>query len=127
MLKKIRNIAYVVLLLICSGVSQHTATDDIAIDMLLFGGIIGIWVIYIFLSFISKKGKEINSEYKNYNSNKRSKEEKIYSQIYSEIESNTFRKGLMAKALEQSHGDRKKAESLYVKFRFQSIKDENAK
>ena len=106
---------------------KRLVNDDNDIYIAFFGGIFSIWVIYIFLIFISKKGKEINNGYKNYNSNKRSKEEKIYSQIYTEIKSNTFKKGLMAKALEQSNGDRKKAESLYVKFRFQSIKDENAK
>jgi len=55
--------------------------------------------------------------------NRRFSDEKIYEQVLSEIETNNFRKGLMAKALANSKGDEKKARALYIKLRYQSIKD----
>ena len=55
---------------------------------------------------------------------KRFKDEKIYSQVLSEIESNDYRKGLLAKALSQASGNEEKSRAIYIKLRYQSIKDE---
>jgi len=55
---------------------------------------------------------------------KRIDDEKIYNQVLSEIESNNFRKGLMAKALAKAKGDEKKSRAIYIELRYQSIKDE---
>ena len=56
--------------------------------------------------------------------NKRFKDEKIYSQVLSEIESNDYRKGLLAKALSEAKGNEEKSRAIYIKLRYQSIKDE---
>ena len=55
---------------------------------------------------------------------KRFKDEKIYSQVLSEIESNDYRKGLLAKALSQASGNEEKSRAIHIKLRYQSIKDE---
>ena len=55
---------------------------------------------------------------------KRFKDEKIYSQVLSEIESNDYRKGLLAKALSEANGNEEKSRAIYIKLRYQSIKDE---
>jgi hypothetical protein len=55
---------------------------------------------------------------------KRFKDEKIYSQVLSEIESNDYRKGLLAKALSEASGNEEKSRAIYIKLRYQSIKDE---
>lgn len=51
-------------------------------------------------------------------------EEKIYEQVFREIESGLRRDGLWAKALQESRGNEQEAKALYIKFRVQSIKDE---
>ena len=51
-------------------------------------------------------------------------EDEIYEQIMIEIEEDKKVKSTWAKALAQSDGDRDKAESLYIKFRFIDIKNE---
>ena len=94
------------------------------IFLFFWGGLFCIWETFFVLRLTIKKGKEINDKYKSNSIDKRKEEEKIYSKIYSEIQSNELKEGLMAKALAKSHGDKQKAEALYVQFRFQSLKDD---
>ena len=54
-------------------------------------------------------------------------EEKIYSTIAKEIESNKLKKGLWTKAFSESEGDEKKTKALYIKYRFDQIQDSNKK
>jgi len=51
-------------------------------------------------------------------------EEKYYELVASELENGMRKKGLWLKALSKSNGDENKANSLYVSFRVQAIKDE---
>ena len=53
------------------------------------------------------------------------KEEALYKRVLDEMESGTRRTGIMAKALADSLGDKDKAESLYIKYRMQTIADED--
>ena len=53
------------------------------------------------------------------------KEEALYKRVLDEMESGTTRTGIMAKALADSLGDKDKAESLYIKYRMQTIADED--
>ena len=55
------------------------------------------------------------------------KEEALYKRVLDEIESGKTRTGIMAKALADSLGDKGKAESLYIKYRMQTIADEDKK
>ena len=53
------------------------------------------------------------------------KEEALYKRVLDEIESGKTRTGIMAKALADSLGDKGKAESLYIKYRMQTLADED--
>jgi len=50
-------------------------------------------------------------------------EEAFYKQVLEEVESGRMRKGIYAKALADSLGDGGKAQSLYIKYRVQSLID----
>lgn len=52
-------------------------------------------------------------------------EESLYQDVMAELDSGDIQAGLMAKAIEDSDGDENKAEELYIKYRVQSIRDEN--
>ena len=54
----------------------------------------------------------------------RKNEEWLYEKVLNEVESGNLRRGLYAKALAESGGDEKKAQSLYLKLRVQSIIDD---
>jgi hypothetical protein len=66
--------------------------------------------------------KEINNKLKG--AEGRIREEIIYAAVMKEIKSGSKREGLWAKALSGSEGNKSKAESLYIKYRVQSIEDE---
>ena len=51
-------------------------------------------------------------------------EEALYKQVLDEVESGVMRKGIYAKALADGLGDESKAQSLYIKYRVQSLLDE---
>jgi hypothetical protein len=51
-------------------------------------------------------------------------EEALYKQVLDEVESGVMRKGIYAKALADSSGDGGKAQSLYIKYRVQSLAEE---
>lgn len=51
-------------------------------------------------------------------------EEKLYEQVAVEVSQGKIRNGLWTKALANSDGAEKKAKSLYIKYRVQSIIDE---
>jgi hypothetical protein len=51
-------------------------------------------------------------------------EEALYKQVLDEVESGVMRKGIYAKALADGLGDVGKAQSLYIKYRVQSLADE---
>ena len=51
-------------------------------------------------------------------------EEALYKQVLDEVESGVMRKGIYAKALADGLGDEGKAHSLYIKYRVQSLIDE---
>ena len=51
-------------------------------------------------------------------------EEKVYQQVLHEIEAGQVREGLWAKALSNSNGKKKKAKSLYISYRVQSLIDQ---
>ena len=51
-------------------------------------------------------------------------EEAFYKQVLEEVESGNMRKGIYAKALADSSGDLGKANSLYIKYRVQSLVEE---
>ena len=53
-------------------------------------------------------------------------EEQIYEQIALELQANDIRSGLWTKAFAQAGGDEKKAKSLYISYRYQSLLDELA-
>ena len=51
-------------------------------------------------------------------------EEALYKQVLDEVESGVMRKGIYAKALADGLGDEGKAQSLYIKYRVQSLVEE---
>lgn len=53
-------------------------------------------------------------------------EETLYAQVVKELEAGIRRDGIWAKALIDSNGDQDKAKTLYVRYRVQSLKDEDA-
>lgn len=53
----------------------------------------------------------------------RTRDEVLYEFVLDEIEKNEVSKGLWAKAVATANGDNKKVDSLYLKYRVQSIKD----
>jgi hypothetical protein len=54
----------------------------------------------------------------------RKADESLYQQALQELESDSINKGVYAKALADSSGDEAKAHSLYIKYRVQSLLDE---
>ena len=50
-------------------------------------------------------------------------EEEFYELAYEEIESGNLKKGLWAKAFSESEGDENKTKALYIKYRFDQIKE----
>jgi hypothetical protein len=54
----------------------------------------------------------------------RKREEEIYAMVLNEIERGKKQKGLWAKAIAESEGNKSKIQSLYIQFRVQSIEDE---
>ncbi|AKO53503.1 hypothetical protein ABA45_14665 [Marinobacter psychrophilus] len=54
----------------------------------------------------------------------RLQEEQLYEQVIQELSHGEKRGGLWAKALANSDGSEQRAESLYIRYRVQSIKDE---
>jgi maltodextrin utilization protein YvdJ len=52
-------------------------------------------------------------------------EEAFYQRVLEEVESGQMRKGIYAKALADSSGNLGKANSLYIKYRVQSLMDEH--
>ena len=55
------------------------------------------------------------------------KEEALYKRVLDEMDSGKTRTGIMAKAIADSLGDTAKAQSLYIKYRMQTIADEDKK
>lgn len=51
-------------------------------------------------------------------------EEQLYDIVAKEIKNGNIREGLWAKALAKSEGDQERANSLYIEYRVQSLKDE---
>ena len=66
--------------------------------------------------------KKINNKLKGKEGRKR--EEIVYEMVIAELEKGYKNKGLLAKALADSGGEKSKAESIYIKYRVQSLKDE---
>ena len=56
----------------------------------------------------------------------RKADESLYQQALQELESDSINKGVYAKALADSSGDEAKAHSLYIKYRVQSLDDEQS-
>ena len=54
----------------------------------------------------------------------RKREEILYEMVIAELEKGYKNKGLLAKALADCGGEKSKAESIYIKYRVQSLKDE---
>ena len=52
------------------------------------------------------------------------KEEALHKRVLEELNSGNVRTGIMAKAMADSLGDKDKAESLYIKYRVQILRDE---
>jgi hypothetical protein len=67
----------------------------------------------------------ISDRFKNARILSRLIEEKIYEMVYQEMASGDRRDGLWLKAIQKSDGNEEKANSLYIEYRVQSIKDEN--
>ena len=61
---------------------------------------------------------------KNQSVNDRVAEEKRYDQVASELRNGVKKDGLWLKSLENSRGNEEKAKSIYIKYRIQSLKDE---
>ena len=55
----------------------------------------------------------------------RMNEERLYEYVVNEIKGGSRREGLWGQALEKANGNTKKTESIYIKLRVQSLKDEN--
>ena len=53
----------------------------------------------------------------------RDREEIIYASVLEELEKGKKKKGLWAKAIADSEGDKDKIEALYIKYRVQSFED----
>ena len=70
----------------------------------------------LFGKFIRKKASD--------NAFSRIAEETLYQQALTEVESGKMKKGVYAKALADSSGDAGRAQSLYLKYRVQSLIDE---
>ena len=70
----------------------------------------------LFGKFLRKKASD--------NAFSRIAEETLYQQALTEVESGKMKKGVYAKALADSSGDAGRAQSLYLKYRVQSLIDE---
>ena len=66
--------------------------------------------------------KKLNNKLKGKEGRKR--EEILYEMVIAELEKGYKNKGLLAKALSDCGGEKSKAESIYIKYRVQSLKDE---
>jgi hypothetical protein len=114
----IRNFAYIAWFIIWCVVWANISPEDVGEAAIGFLCIfISIPIVHFILSKICYLALSVPK-------NKRFKDEKIYSQVLSEIESNDYRKGLLAKALSQASGNEEKSRAIYIKLRYQSIKDE---
>ena len=109
----IRNFAYIACVLFIYFFQDDVGSNPLGVGVVI---IFTITIVYVILAKICS----IPSGMKN----KRYKDEKIYSQVLLEIESNDYRKGLLAKALAEAGGDEKKSRAIYIKLRYQSIKDQ---
>ena len=117
----IKNIGYIACFIGTSAIlslSSRSNTDEVLLGafIILVSIYAGHFVLVRLIDFLY----EIPTKRKM----KRIDDEKIYNQVLSEIESNNFRKGLMAKALAEAKGDEKKSRAIYIELRYQSIKDE---
>jgi len=116
----IRNLAYIVLgmILLFEYIDDNIPPEDLGVVAFIVGSwVLGISIVHFILSKICYLALSVPKS-------KRFKDEKIYSQVLSEIESNDYRKGLLAKALSEANGNEEKSRAIYIKLRYQSIKDE---
>ena len=113
----IRNFAYIACFIIWYVVSSKYPGDEMNVDISFVIFFISIPIVHFILSKICYLALSAPKS-------KRLKDEKIYNQVLSEIESNDYRKGLLAKALSEANGNEEKSRAIYIKLRYQSIKDE---
>jgi len=113
----IRNFAYIACFIIWCVVSSNYPTELAEVAIVFLCIFILIPIVHFILSKICYLALSVPKS-------KRFKDEKIYSQVLSEIESNDYRKGLLAKALSEANGNEEKSRAIYIKLRYQSIKDE---
>ena len=114
----IRNFAYIANFIIWCIAYSYLSPEDLGEAAIIFGSsMLGIFIVYFILSKICHLALTVPKS-------KRLKDEKIYFQVLSEIESNDYRKGLLAKALSEAKGNEEKSRAIYIKLRYQSIKDE---
>ena len=113
----IRNFAYIANFIIWYVVRSKYPEDEMNVDISFVIFFISIPIVHFILSKISYLALSAPKS-------KRLKDEKIYNQVLSEIESNDYRKGLLAKALSEAKGNEEKSRAIYIKLRYQSIKDE---
>ena len=114
----IRNFAYIANFIIWCIAYSYLSPEDLGEAAIIFWlSMLGIFIVYFILSKICHLALTVPKS-------KRFKDEKIYSQVLSEIESNDYRKGLLAKALSEAKGNEEKSRAIYIKLRYQSIKDE---
>ena len=115
----IRNFAYIANFIIWCIAYSYISPEDLGEAAI---GFICIFISIPIMHFILSKICHLALTFPK---NKRFKDEKIYSQVLTEIESNDYRKGLLAKALAEAKGDEEKSRAIYIKLRYQSIKDES--
>jgi len=113
----IRNFAYIANFIIWYVVRSKYPEDEMNVDISFVIFFISIPIVHFILSKICYLALSAPKS-------KRLKDEKIYNQVLSEIESNDYRKGLLAKALSEAKGNEEKSRAIYIKLRYQSIKDE---
>ena len=124
LLSWIKNIGYIACFIGTSVIlSLNVDSSRNNTGEVLAGGFIILVSIYVG-HFVLVRLIDFFFEIPNKRKMKRIDDEKIYNQVLSEIESNNFRKGLMAKALAEAKGDEKKSRAIYIELRYQSIKDE---
>jgi len=113
----IRNFAYIANFIIWYVVRSKYPEDEMNVDISFVIFFISIPIVHFILSKICYLALSAPKS-------KRLKDEKIYNQVLLEIESNDYRKGLLAKALSEAKGNEEKSRAIYIKLRYQSIKDE---
>ena len=113
----IRNFAYIANFIIWYVVRSKYPEDEMNVDISFVIFFISIPIVHFILSKICYLALSAPKS-------KRLKDEKINNQVLSEIESNDYRKGLLAKALSEANGNEEKSRAIYIKLRYQSIKDE---